>query len=160
MRGDDMLYPAQLYREELKCKLISCWYKPEYDYFFLGEYQEYNVPDNAYWRRDFVHLNSNGEVDGYFTYSNNDVAKSISQLGLISFSGNGSSLVRDCMRHIDKLVAGGLHRMEWGAANDNPANTMYKKLIHRYGGKVAGHLHDCYFFSGQYHDCVMYEILF
>lgn len=160
MRGDNMLYPAQLYREELKQKLISCWYKPEYDYYFLGEYQEFTVPDNAYWRKDFVHLNANGEVDGYFAYSNNDTAKSLSQFGIISFTGNGGALVRDCIRHIDKLVAEGLHRMEWWAVVDNPATKIYEKLIERYGGNVAGYMHDCYYFGGRYHDSVMYEILF
>lgn len=59
-----MLYPAQLYREELKWKLISCWYKPEYDYYFCGEYSEFDVPDTTMWRRDFVHLDKDGEVDG------------------------------------------------------------------------------------------------
>ena len=42
-----MLYPAQLYKEELKCKLIGCWYKPEYDYYFCGEYSEFSVPDTT-----------------------------------------------------------------------------------------------------------------
>ena len=73
-----MLYPAQLYREELKHKLISCWYKPEYDYYFCGEYSEFSVPDTTMWRRDFVHLDKDGEVDGYFSYHYNEVAKSLS----------------------------------------------------------------------------------
>ena len=155
-----MLYPAQLYREELKCKLIECWYKPEYDYYFMGEYSEFNVCDNAYWRTDLVHLDENGEVDGYFSYQKNDAAKSISQFGLISFTGKGGALVWDCIQHIDKLVSEGLHRMEWWAVSDNPANKIYKKLIKRYGGRIAGRMRDCNYFGGKYHDSVMYEIIF
>lgn len=155
-----MLYPAQLYREELKRKLIECWYNPKYDYYFMGEYNEFNVGDNAYWRTDLVHLDKNGEVDGYFSYQRNDAARSISQFGLVSFADNGAALVADCIRHIDKLVSEGLHRMEWWAVCDNPANKIYERLIARYGGQVAGRMHDCRYFGGKYHDAVMYEIIF
>lgn len=156
-----MLYPAQLYREELKRKLISCWYKPEYDYYFCGEYSEFSVPDETMWRRDFVHLDKDGEVDGYFSYHYNEVAKSLSQFGLISFTGKGGALMVDCIRHIDKLVAEGLHRAEWWVVADNEhAVEIYKRIIKRYGGTVAGHLHDCNYFGGKYHDSIMYEIIF
>lgn len=156
-----MLCPAQLYREELKRKLIGCWYKPEYDYYFLGDYREFTVPDNTDWRRDFVHLDKNGEVDGYFSYHYNEVAKSLSQFGLISFTGKGGAFCVACMRHLDKLISEGLHRMEWWAVADNDhANKIYERLIKRYGGTIAGRMHDCNFFTGKYHDSVMYEILF
>lgn len=155
-----MLYPAQLYREELKRKLIGCWYKPEYDYYFLGDYREFSVPDNTDWRRDFVHLDGNGEVDGYFSYHFNELAKSLSQFGLISFTGKGGALMVSCMRHIDKLISEGLHRMEWWAVVGNPACEMYERLVKRYGGNVAGYMHDCNYFGGKYYDSVMYEILF
>lgn len=155
-----MLYPAQLYKEELKRKLISCWYDPEYDYYFLGDYHEFSVPDNTDWRRDFVHLNKNGEVDGYFSYYYNEIAKSLSQFGLISFTGNGGALMLDCIRHIDKLISEGLHRAEWWAVVGNPACKIYERLIERYGGHIAGYMHDCNYFGGKYYDSVMYEILF
>ena len=108
-----MLVPAQLYKEELKRKLVECWYKPEYDYYFLGDYREFTVPDNTDWRRDFVCLNSKGEITGYFSYYYNEVARSLSQFGLISFTGNGTILVRDCIRHIEKLIGEGLRRVAW-----------------------------------------------
>lgn len=155
-----MLYPAQLYREELKRKLISCWYKPEYSYYFCGGYREFDVPDNTDWRRDFVHLGADGEVDGYFSYHYDEVAKSLSQFGLISFTGKGGALMVSVLRHIDKLISEGLHRMEWWAVCGNPANQLYERLIKKYGGEIAGHLHDCHYFDGKYHDSVMYEILF
>ena len=67
----------------------------------------------------------------------------------------------DCIRHIDKLVAEGLHRAEWWAVADNEhAVEIYKRIIKRYGGTVAGHLHDCNYFGGKYHDSIMYEIIF
>lgn len=155
-----MLYPAQLYREELKRKLISCWYRPKYDYYFCGDYREFSVPDNVDWRRDFVHLNDNGEIDGYFSYHYNEIAKSLSQFGLISFTGASYRFLRDCREHIEKLISEGLHRMEWWAIADNPANKMYEHIIEKYGGTIAGRMRDCQFFNGKYHDSVMYEIIF
>lgn len=99
-------------------------------------------------------------MDGYFSYQRNDAARSISQFGLVSFVDNGTDLVPDCIRHVDKLVSEGLHRMEWWAVSDNPANKIYEWLIARYGGQIAGRLHDCNYFGGKYHDSIMYEILF
>lgn len=54
------LVPAQPYREELKCKLIECWYNPKYKYYFSGSAYELSVPDNNDHRHDFVHLDKNG----------------------------------------------------------------------------------------------------
>lgn len=155
-----MLYPAQLYREELKRKLISCWYNPKYDWYFLGDYREFSVPDNTDWRRDFVHLNREGEVDGYFSYHFNEVARSVSQFGLIAFSDNGAGFVKDCVDHMNRLIAEGLRRAEWWAVSDNPANKWYRKILRKYGGHVIGTAHECNYFGGEYHDSVMYEILF
>lgn len=155
-----MLMAAQLYKEELKRKLVECWYKPEYDYYFLGDYHEFTVPDNTDWRRDFVCLNSKGEITGYFSYHYNEMARSLSQFGLISFTGNGTVLVRDCICHIEKLIGEGLRRMEWWAVDGNPANRMYEEIIDRYGGTIAGHMHECNYFAGKYHDSILYEVLF
>ena len=155
-----MLYPAQLYREELKRKLISCWYNPKYDWYFVGDYREFSVPDNTDWRRDFVHLNRDGEVDGYFSYHFNEVARSVSQFGLIAFSDNGAGFVKDCVDHMNRLIAEGLRRAEWWAVSDNPANKWYRKILRKYGGHVIGTAHECNYFGGEYHDSVMYEILF
>jgi RimJ/RimL family protein N-acetyltransferase len=66
----------------------------------------------------------------------------------------------DCIRHIDKLISEGLHRAEWWAVVGNPACEIYDRLIERYGGSVAGYMHDCNYFNGKYYDSVMYEILF
>lgn len=158
-----MLYPAQLYKEELKRKLIGCWYKPEYDWYFLGEYREFTIPDNTDWRRDFVHLNNDGEVDGFFSYHYDTLAQSLSQFGLVAFSSNKRHrglFVKDCLSHIESLINKGVRRIEWWAIADNPVNKTYEKLIHQYGGSVVGYLHECNYFEGKYHDTIVYEILF
>lgn len=158
-----MLYPAQLYKEELKRKLIGCWYKPEYDWYFLGDYHEFSVPDNADWRRDFVHLDKNGEVDGFFGYHYGSAAESLSQFGLIAFCSNlrqRGLFVKECLQHIEDFIRrGGVKRIEWWAVADNPINKTYEKLIKKYNGTIVGRLHNCEYFEGKYHDSVIYEIL-
>lgn len=154
-----MLVPAQLYRDELKQKLIACWYKPEYAYYFVGEYSEFQLQDNAYWRHDFAFI-EHGEVTGFFSYQCNDAARSISQFGLISFSGSGGALMVAVIRHIDQLIKEGLRRMDWWAVADNPATDLYARLIKRYHGYEVGRMHDCHYFNGRYHDSILYEVLF
>lgn len=154
-----MLVPAQLYREELKNKMIACWYEPKYKYYFSGEYNEIKIADNAYWRRDFVHLNSKGEVDGYFCHNYNDACKSMNGFGLISFSDSGALLVREVIEYIMKMFEVEAQRAEFFAFADNPAVKLYDKLIKRYGGKFIGRLTRSAYFCGEYHDCVFYEIL-
>lgn len=154
-----MLYPAQLYREELKRKLISCWYLPKYKWYFLNEFREFNVPEDTNWRRDFVYLNKEKEVDGYFSYHYDSVAKSISQFGLVSFTDDGTSLILSAIEHIKGLINNGLHRIEWWAVEGNPANKLYEKLVKKYQGEIVARLHDCHYIDGRYYDSIIYEII-
>lgn len=94
-----MLLPAQLYREELKRKMTACWYQPKYKYYFLANYHEIQIGDNADWRRDFVCVYKN-EVIGFFSYSYNEVDRSMGNFGLVSFVDNGTILIRDVLKHI------------------------------------------------------------
>lgn len=154
-----MLYPAQLYREELKRKLISCWYDPKYKWYFSGDRHEFNVPDNTDYRQDFVHLDKDGNVDGYFSYNYEDGSKSMTQFGLISFSSSGASLLYDAMMQVKQMFINGAQRCEFWAFAENPACKIYEKLISKYGGERVGHLHRSAYFDGSYHDVYFYEIL-
>jgi hypothetical protein len=154
-----MLYPAQLYKEELKKKLISKWYDPKYQWYFGGERYANDVPDNTEWRQDFVHLNSNCDIDGYFSYHHDRAAKSLNQFGLISFSDNGTDLVMDAIHRVKYMFREeGIERCEFWAFDDNPVNKLYEKIVERYRGRCVGYLTRCAFFSGKYHDMRIYEV--
>lgn len=154
-----MLYPAQLYKDELRKKLISCWYEPKYRWYFGGEHHEFCAPDNTNWRHDFVHLDLNGEVDGFFSYNYTDGSKSLTQFGLISFTDFAFPLVADAINRVRYMLEHGAQRCEFWAFADNPVCKVYDKLAERYGGKVVGRLTRSAFFDGEYHDVVFYEFL-
>ena len=155
-----MLVPAQLYREELKSKLIAAWYDPKYKYYFSPSAYELSLPDNNESRHDFVHLDGDGKVDGYFSYQIDWQAKSLYNFGLIGFAENNTLFLRDCVRRIEDMVAQGIRRAEFWAWADNPANKFYEFVTERYGGRIAGYLRNSGFFDGEYHNTRIYEILF
>lgn len=154
-----MLVPAQLYKEEIKAALVARWYDPKYQYYFSGERYEITIEDNAEHRRSFAHVDKDGNLTGFFTYNYNDASRSISGIGLISFTDNGGSLLLDVIRHVTYMLNTEAQRVEFWAFTDNPANEQYIKLIERYGGHRVAELHRTNFFNGKYHDCVVYELL-
>lgn len=144
-----MLYPAQLYKEELKRKLVEHWCDP-------------TAPDNLDWKQDFVQIGSDGSVTGYFGYAYDECSKSIRNLGLISFTADKSdsiSLCYDAIKQIKYLFENGAQRLEFWAFIDNPITETYQRLIAKHGGRIAGYLHRTAYFNGKYHDTVFFELL-
>ena len=156
-----MLYPAQLYREELKRKLISAWYDPKYKYYFSGSAYELSIPDNNETRHDFVHLDKDGRVDGYFSYQIDWQAKSLYNFGLIGFADDNKMFLLDCVRRIQEMAQQGIRRAEFWAWSDNPVNKFYERLVAKaHVGRIAGRLWQSGYFDGRYHDTTIYEIFF
>lgn len=154
-----MLYPAQLYKEELNKKLISCWYLPKYKHYFGGEYSVRQLENDAYWHRDFVHLNSKGEIDGYIGYNYNDINRSINGVTLIGFADNNTAFIKDVINHVQEMFDSGARRIEFYAFADNPAVKLYDKFIKRCGGRKVGTLTESTWYDGKFHDCYIYEIM-
>lgn len=156
-----MLHPAQLYREELKRKLVETWYNPKYKWYRGGqEDREFTVPDTNEYRRDFVHLAPDGSVDGFFSYNYDKGSMSMTNFGLVSFSDDGADLVMDAVRHVksmlDSLMA---LRVEFWAYVNNPASRFYNRIVAMNGGVCAGRLRNCEMIEGEFQDVRIYEIL-
>lgn len=151
--------PAQLHEEELKRKLTACWYDPKYTYYFGGEHRIIQIGDNMDWRRDFVLIDTYGQVHGYFSYNYNECDKSMHNFGLIDFSGHGKALVDAAIGNIRDMFRKGAQRLEVMCFADCPAKKLYDFYISHCGGKQVGTLTRARFFDGRYHDCVIYELL-
>lgn len=155
-----MLHPAQLYRDELKRKLIEIWYNPKYKWYHMNDYHEFTVPDTHDYRHDFVHLDSSSKVDGFFSYNYSTRDRAMTNFGLVSFSDNGTGLVMDAIHHVKEMLESGeAQRIEFWAFVGNPVSSFYNKLVAHNGGVCCGYLRRCAFFDGEYHDARMYEIL-
>lgn len=157
-----MLHPAQLYEDNLREKFISVWYNPKYQWYFDEERYILNLPKDTQYRRDFVHLDKNGEVDGYFAYAYTELSKSMHNFGLVSFTDKyNHAFIKDILNHIFDMIKKGLvQRIELWAYADNPACKGYEKFCSRYGGQKLCTLHRSAFFNGRYHNTNIYEFLF
>jgi RimJ/RimL family protein N-acetyltransferase len=155
-----MLYPAQLYKDELKRKMTSCWYKAKYQYFFDGWYQEWEISNDGNSFREFVHLDKDDNIDGYFGHRYNQVAQSLRDFGLVNFTEKiNMKFIKDVIEYILEMFINGVQRVEFWAFIDNPAYNGYQKLIKRFGGTQVAYLTRSSFFNGQYRDAVIFEIL-
>ena len=154
-----MLEPAQLYRDELKKALISCWYNPRYKYYFGSGRYEHELANNTDWKQEFVQLDDNGKVVGYFGYNYNDCNKALTNFGLIGFTENNFKLVRAALCRVAYLFFHGAQRAEFWCYADNPIKPWYDSIVTRYGGKQIATLHRTDWFDGEYHDMCVYEIL-
>jgi RimJ/RimL family protein N-acetyltransferase len=156
-----MFESAHAYKEELRTKLIKCWYEEKYKYYFAGEYNELQIGNNTDYRHDFVHINPiTKEIDGFLSYNYDMRARSLSGFGLISFSDNGALLMKDTIRHVMHMFENGdIQRVEFWAFADNPVVKQYSRIISKFGGTEVATLHRTNWFDGRYHDCIVYEIL-
>ena len=157
--SDFRFEPAQLYEEEIKRRLIACWYDPKYIYYFGGNYRVNQIGDNADWRRDYALVDKDGNVSGYFSYNYDECSKSMHNFGLIDFSGNGQELVRQALEHIRGMFEKGAQRLEVMCFGDSPACRLYDFYMKRCGGKQVGKLTRAWYFDGKYHDSIIYELL-
>ena len=157
--NDFCFVPAQLHEEEIKRKLIACWYDPKYIYYFGGNYRVNQIGDNADWRRDYAFVDKDGNVSGYFSYNYDECSKSMHNFGLIDFSGNGQELVRQALKHIRGMFEKGAQRLEVMCFGDSPACRLYDFYMKRCGGRQVGKLTRAWYFDGKYHDSIIYELL-
>lgn len=156
-----MFESAHACKEELRTKLIKCWYEEKYKYYFAGEYNELQIGNNTDYRHDFVHINPiTKEIDGFLSYNYDMRARSLSGFGLISFSDNGALLMKDTIRHVMHMFENGdIQRVEFWAFADNPVVKQYSRIMSKFGGTEVATLHRTNWFDGRYHDCIVYEIL-
>lgn len=156
-----MLYPAQLYKQELSNAMTAKWYDPEFSGYFAGEYRVLEVPDNTDWRRDFVHLDANGKVDGYFAYSFNNSDRSAHNFGLCSFTKFSRTFLKDCIKNIqDLFLYENCQRVQFEVFTDNiKAVRLYEKFRKKYNGTRLCTVHRNVYFNGKFHDTYIYEFL-
>lgn len=156
-----MLKPALLYKDELKRKYVEQWYKPETRYYTGMCNGEIELVDHNEHKRQYVSIDKNGNVIGYIVHNIDWCTRSAQQWGMISFDKGNLEFVRDLYRTVSSLfLTENFNRVEWWCFTDNPAVRGYERFIRRFGGRIAGMLHNAVAFSdGSLHDEYIFEIL-
>lgn len=134
-----MIKPAILYADELKLKMAETWYDPDYMYYYdttPGIPDIADKPDNQY---QFVSVNEQGEVVGFFSYWVYEPSKRAMNFGLIAFKKHNRTFMKDAIQMFkDMFEKYGIKSAEWRCYADNTeAVKLYRHIIEEYGGVEA-----------------------
>lgn len=156
-----MLKPAILYKDQVNELLTKTWYDPEYMYFWQENYCMLDFTDNDYWKRQFVCVDEDDNILGYFSYGMNRSVNRAFNFGFISFQKPNYRFAREVINHLkEQMEIGVIESMEFCCYADNPAVRGYEKLVKRFGGRKVGTLYQCQrLLDGKVHDSNLYEIV-
>jgi hypothetical protein len=157
-----MLKPAQLYSEQVKEKMINCWYDEYYKYYsgWTGNNLP-ELPDNCYETHNFVSVDKEDNVIGYISYHINYVNMTADNFGIISFDKGNLMFAKDLYTAIKNLFkVYHMNRISWNMIVGNPVYTSYKRFIKKYGGRECAYYRQCArLMDGLLYDSISFEIL-
>lgn len=155
-----MFVPAQMHKEELKKKIISTWYKIEYQYYWQSYNSEPVFEDNNIYNRQFAFVEDE-KITGYFSYSIDNSSKSLYNIGLLSFEKPSYTFVKAVLQHVEWLFNKKIiDRIDFFAYEDNPAIRGYDKIVKNFGGRRVGKFtRNQKLYDGKLHNTIFYEIL-
>ena len=157
-----MLVPAILYKDEIANKFLSYNYTEDM-FNFTGCLVNYQPEikedsDDSFYQYAII---DNGKLIGYFAYIINWYSSCAYQFGLFSFDKNNKMIGLDIYREVKKIINNyHIHRIEWRMIGGNPVEKHYDRFCNKYNGKkfvLTDAIRDR---NGEYHNDVIYEILF
>lgn len=137
-----MIKPAILYKDQVAQKMTETWYDPDYMYYYdttPGIPDIADKPDNQY---QFVSVNEQGEVVGFFSYWVYEPSQRAMNFGLIAFKKHNRTFIKDAIQMFkDMFEKFGVKSAEWRCYSDNTeALKLYRNVIKKYGGVEVGRL--------------------
>lgn len=120
---------------------------------------EINVDDSDYYNLQYVSIDKNGDVSGYYCASVDRCANIITNISVINFKKNTRTSV-DLFAFLKMIREMPMIKIEWWVARGNSAESMYNRIIKKYGGsKVGIYKKSVKLKDGKYYDKVMYEMM-
>ena len=158
-----MLVPAVLYNDEIKRKMLEYKYTNDMMYYsgWLGDSIP-NIDDDSEDNCTVQYAIVDGDnLIGYFTYMMDWYTSCASCFGLFSFDRGNKIIGLDVRREMKKIIKEyNVHRISWRMVSGNPVERHYDKFCDKYGGKkfvLTDAIRDR---AGNYHDDIIYEIIF
>lgn len=134
-----MLENARLYQSQLQDLFYKIWYDPKYQFYFGGDARySLDMHHDDPNCRQFVSLNSNGEVIGYFSYRINIDVRLAERFGAIHFGeGYTMTFAKDLRQLIDDCFEKfGIRTVEFAVICGNPIEQSYDKIVQDVGGRI------------------------
>jgi hypothetical protein len=157
-----MLKLAKTYENQLQYQFSKTLFNEKYKYYHASNYYDYNLAlDNDSWNSlQFVSVDKNDNVLGYFSAKINRTAEYVSSLQVINFYELNYTFSKDFHQFVtDLFTKFNFRKINFSVLIGNPAEKMYDKYIEKYNGRVVGvYKEDVRLFDGKYYDFKVYEI--
>lgn len=157
-----MLKPAILYKDEIFANLLKYSYTDDMILYtgYLGN-ELPKIEENSGNVYQYAIIGKDDKLIGYFAYSIDWYSSCAYNFGLFSFDKNNIIIGLDIYRALKKIVNDyHIHRLEWRMIGGNPVEKHYDNYCKHHNGKkfvFTDFFKDRY---GNYHNEVIYEILF
>lgn len=156
-----MLDLAYKYEAELRKLMYDTWYDEKYMYYYICYRSPYSCPNDGDWnKRQFVSLNSKGEIIGFIHYDIDREYDYIECLGAINFTDNKVTFGRDLAQVLDDIFCKfNMRKLNFYVIVGNPIEKTYDKMITKYNGRIVGiKKQHAKLMDNQFHDLKLYEI--
>lgn len=134
-----MLKNALLYADQVKTKFLETWYDPKYQYYY-GQHQRWiygGEADHKSWVRQFVSVDKNDNVIGFFSYTMDLDTMLAYDFEIINFTDNPYTFSRDLYHLFDDIfLKHGFRTIECRVLCGNPIEKSYDRMFRRLGGRI------------------------
>jgi hypothetical protein len=140
-----MLKLAFPYKEKLNKVWQSIIFKEKYQFYNYDNSWIYKIDldDNSLDKLQMVSVDAEDNVIGLLEANIDRYTYKISGIGAINFGDVNITFSKDFYQFLSELFTKHKFRkIEWRVVVGNPAESLYDKIIARYGGRVVGIRHE------------------
>jgi len=149
------------YKEKLQQEYMKILCDERYRYYHCAPWINYDIEikDSGWSCLQFVSVDKDNNVIGYFTANVDRVCEEASGLGIINFTGEYNlEFSRDLKLFINNLLTE-FRKVSFAVVIGNPIEKMYDRYINKYNGRIVGiRKEEAKLQDGKYYDMKLYEI--
>lgn len=157
-----MLELAINYIPQLQNEFKKTLFKERYKYYFRTPIIDYYIPiSDSSDEIQYVSLNENKEVIGYFSARLNLINKTGYDLEAINFQNEKTPIFTQDLFNFNCCLFNnyGMNRLVWSVIVGNPAERLYDRLSNNFGARIVGIFkNDVMLYDGNLYDLKYYEL--